>query len=118
MGSNQAVPKVNGVHLRNGGIGVGPLKYQFAGISMLSPFVVVGGWLVAEHSTLGNAFNGYLGLFLAAFLYIGTVIGLGAGFISGIIALIRGGENKSLAIVGLVLNFIAGLWVLNGMKWN
>ena len=93
-----------------------PAKYLFAGMSVLLPSVVLGAWFVTEHAAVGNGLNGYMGLFLAAFLYIGTAIGLGAGFLCGIIALVRGEQNKILAIVGLVLNSAAGLWLLNGMR--
>jgi hypothetical protein len=86
-------------------------------MSTLLPCVVVSAWVFTEHSNIGSAFNGYLGLFLVAFLYIATVMGLGAGFICGIVALLRPEENKPLAMIGLVLNLVASLWFLNGMKW-
>ena len=92
-------------------------KYLFASVAIFLPFVVVGGWLFAEHSSVGNAANGYLGLFLAVFLYIGTVIGLGAGFLCATIALIRADQNKLLAIIGLLLNLLSGLWIAKGMKF-
>jgi hypothetical protein len=92
-------------------------KYLFASVAIFLPFVVVGGWLFAEHSSVGNAANGYLGLFLGAFLYIATVIGLGAGSLCATIALIRSDQNKLLAIVGLLLNLLSGLWIAKGMKF-
>jgi hypothetical protein len=44
------------------------------GTSTLLPCVVVSAWVFTEHSNIGSAFNGYLGLFLLAFLYIATVM--------------------------------------------
>ena len=96
---------------------MGPPKYLLAGMSTLLPCVVVSAWVFTEHSNIGSAFNGYLGLFLLAFLYIATVMGLGAGCICGIVGLLRPEENKPLAMIGLVLNLVASLWFLNGMMW-
>jgi len=83
---------------------------------VFAPFLVAGAWWATEHSTIGNRLNGYLGLFLAAFLYVGTVMGLGIGFLCGIIGVIQSKGSKSLAIAGLALTVAVTLWVLHGMK--
>jgi hypothetical protein len=94
-----------------------PPKYLFPSIAIVLPLLVVGGWFFAEHSSIGNAGNGYVGLFLAAFLYIGTAISFGAGFICGLIGLIRADQSKTLAIIALVLNLLSGLWIAEGIKF-
>ena len=86
------------------------------GFAVFAPLVVLGGWWATEHSHVGNSLNGYAGLFLAAFLYIGTPIGLGTGFVCGVMGVVLGKGSKALPFAGLVLNVAATLWVLHGVK--
>jgi len=87
-------------------------KSIFGILSVVLPGIVGGIWVVFEmNPQLGNGLNGYLGLFVAAFMAIASVIAVGAGLIFGITALIRKERNKSFAILGLVLNIAMIFWL-------
>ena len=57
------------------------------------------------------ALNGYLALFALGFLYIGTVLGVGAGVIVGIAALVRRERAIFLGGMGIVSNIALVLWI-------
>jgi len=76
------------------------------GIASVSlPIVTAVSWFFFERSpSHGNALNGYFGLFLLAFLYVGTLILMGGGFVLGIAALVRRESGKVLGVLGIVMN--------------
>jgi len=76
------------------------------GVASISlPVVTAALWFFFERNpSHGDALNGFLGLFLLAFLYVGTLILMGGGFILGVAALARRESGKVLGILGILMN--------------
>jgi hypothetical protein len=80
-------------------------------VSVLAPPTLAVLWLIVEKNpSLGQALNGYAGMFIYIFLLLASVAGIATGFICGVISFFR--ESKPLAIAGLAANAAAIIWFL------
>ncbi|HUQ14823.1 MAG TPA: hypothetical protein VM094_02125 [Gemmatimonadales bacterium] len=69
-------------------------------------------WILFERvPQLGNGLNGYLGMFMLAFLYVGTVMAMGAGFILAVASLVRRERSRLLGVLGVTTNMAIVLWI-------
>lgn len=81
-------------------------------VSISLPIPMAALWILFERNPhLGNALNGYLGMFMLAFLYVGTAMAMGAGFVLAIAALIRRERSKLLGVIGVITNLAIVLWI-------
>ncbi len=86
----------------------------FGTLSVILPLPILVLWIVMERNPdLGNGLHGYAGLFIALFLYGGTLIFCGLGFVLGISALLRRESNRFLSILGIAENIALCLWFLS-----
>ena len=64
-------------------------------------------WLILErYPHVGDGLNGYLGIVIALFLYLGTFILAGAGIVLGIAGVVRRERAKWLALAGIIANCV------------
>ena len=82
-----------------------------ASLSVLCPALVTALWLLAE-SHPWNELNGYLGLLAAGLLYVLTLLASVAGFAVGILSLVRREPLRYLAVLGLIMNVLVPLWIM------
>jgi hypothetical protein len=82
-----------------------------ASLSVLCPGLVAVLWVLAEAHPW-NELNGYLGLLIAGLLYVVTLLASVAGFGVGMVSLIRREPLRYLAIVGVVVNVLAPVWIM------
>jgi len=81
-------------------------------VSISLPILMGALWILFERNPhLGNALNGYLGMFMLAFLYVGTAMAMGAGCIFAIAALFRREGSKFLGVLGVIANLAIVLWI-------
>jgi len=74
--------------------------------SIVLPIVMGALWVFLErHPHVGDGLNGYLGMFIAIFLYLGTLTSVVGGLVLGITSLIRE-KTKVLAVVGIIANCV------------
>src|SRR5262249_27603628 len=74
--------------------------------SIALPIVMGALWIFFErHPHVGDGLNGYLGMFIAIFLYLGTLIAVVVGLIVSITSLLRE-RAKALAVIGIVANCV------------
>jgi len=73
--------------------------------SFMSPVIAVALVIIVKcFPQISQAYNGYAGLFLAAFIFIGVIIISIFGLISGVISLFVIKRYKILALGGVALN--------------
>jgi len=78
-------------------------------VSVLAPSTLAVLWLIFEKNpSLGQALNGYAGMFIYFFLLLASVAGIATGFICGVISFFQ--ESKPLAIAGLAANAAVIIW--------
>jgi hypothetical protein len=84
----------------------------FGTFSVLPPVLIGVMWRFFEHSPgVTGAGNGYAGMFMAAFLYVGTgLFGL-AGVASGIVALVRRERCWFLGVAGILGTVLVCSWL-------
>lgn len=87
---------------------------RFGIASVLMPLVLAVISRALDNPRVGSGMNGYAGMFLVAFIYIGIVLGSGAGVVMGIVAWIRRERYQVLGVIGVVLNVVATGWLLHG----
>ena len=76
-------------------------------VSIALPIVMGALWFVFDrHPHVGDGWNGYLGMFIALFLYLGSFISVVLGFFFGVTALVRGEGSKALAVAGIIANCV------------
>lgn len=84
----------------------------FGGLALLPPGLIKGLWWLLNHSPeVTSAANGYAGMFLVAFLYIGTACLSLAGIACGIIALLRRERFWFLGLVGMAGSVLVWNWL-------
>ena len=70
------------------------------------PIVMGALWVFFErHPHVGDGLNGYLGMFIALFLYLGTLGSVVVGLLLGITSLVRE-RVKALAVAGIIANCV------------
>ena len=70
------------------------------------PIVMGALWVFFErHPHVGDGLNGYLGMFIALFLYLGTLGSVVLGLLLGITSLVRE-RAKALAVAGIIANCV------------
>ena len=74
--------------------------------SIALPTVMGALWVFFErHPHVGDGLNGYLGMFIALFLYLGTLGSVVVGLLLGITSLVRE-RVKALAVAGIIANCV------------
>ena len=74
--------------------------------SIALPIVMGALWVFFErHPHVGDGLNGYLGMFIALFLYLGTLGGGVVGLLLGVTSLVRE-RVKALAVAGIIANCV------------
>jgi hypothetical protein len=74
--------------------------------SIALPILMAALWVFFDrHPQIGDGLNGYLGMFIAIFLYLGTLISVVAGLFLSIASLVRE-RIKVLGVVGIIANCI------------
>ena len=76
--------------------------------SLLMPFLLYAtSRALDRYPHLGEGMNGYAGLFLVGFMYIGIAVGCLAGVTLGVVAWIRREPYRLLGVIGVVVNIVA-----------
>ena len=85
------------------------MKRPVCGIaSLLMPVLLyVASRALDRYPHLGEGMNGYAGLFIVGFMYVGIVVGCLAGVTLGVVAWIRREPYRLLGAIGAVLNLAA-----------
>ncbi len=82
-------------------------------LSLLFPVGMALAWSVFEgHPEFGNGMNGYAGLLIGVFLYIGTFLFCAAGLALGIAGLLHRERPWFLSLLGILVNVAVVFWVL------
>jgi hypothetical protein len=80
--------------------------------SIALPILMAALWVFFEQNPdVGDGLNGYLGMFILIFLFLGTVLSVGAGFLLGSAGLMRRESPRSLAVLGIIVNGVILLLV-------
>lgn len=74
--------------------------------SIALPIAMGALWVFFERQPhVGDGLNGYLGMFIALFLYLGTLGSVVLGLLLGITSLVRE-RAKALAVAGIIANCV------------
>lgn len=80
----------------------------FGLLSLMFPTGIALLWsVVGEHAEIGNR-DGYTGLLIAGFLYVGTFLFCATGIALGIAGLLKRERPRILSVIGIMLNFYVG----------
>jgi hypothetical protein len=80
---------------------------RFGLMSIVAPVIAGLPWIVMIQGVapgLMNAANGYAGMLIYIFLLLWTVLVCGAGFVFGVMSLMRREPNRLLAIAGMIIS--------------
>lgn len=83
--------------------------------SVLMPFVIY----AASHALdrvphLGEGMNGYEGLFIVGFMYVGIALGCLAGAALGVAAWFRREPYRAIGVIGIVVSVLAMPALIHG----